>query len=115
MYYKLKGDYFNNSFHKVKSTSRTGADEVIKKVSPANTKQKLWEAEVYYNHVDKIIESANSGYKIWRTFSFEERANYLNRYKETVLAKKDQIAEAIALETGKPLWEALTEANALIA
>lgn len=115
MHFELKGDYFANSFHRIKSTSRTGADEIIEKVCPANTNQELWRAEVFYNHVDKVIESANSGYKIWRTFSFEERANYLNRYKEIVLAKKDLIANAIALETGKPLWEALTEASALVA
>ncbi len=111
--FQLKGDFFNNSYHTIEKTGKTGADQIIEKFSPANTDEKLWEINVYFNHIDKVIESASHGYSSWRKLSFEERANYLNRYKEIVLTKKDDIARAIALETGKPLWEALTEASAL--
>ena len=39
--------------------------------------------------------------------------NALNRLKEEFIKRKTEIANAIALETGKPLWESMTEASAL--
>ena len=40
---------------------------------------------------------------------------YLKKYQEQLVTKKEEIARAISLEMGKPYWEALTEAGALIA
>ena len=52
-------------------------------------------------------------YKKWRFTSLEDRKNYLLRLQEVYLSKTEQIAEIISRETGKPTWEALTEAKAL--
>lgn len=43
----------------------------------------------------------------------DQRVVYLKKYQEVVRARKDEIAMALALEVGKPLWEAKTEAGAL--
>ena len=113
--YQLQGDYFSNGYHKMPETSTTGAHEKFEKFAPANTGHKLWELEVYYDHVDAVVLSAQKGFQAWRAISFEERSTYLKRYQKAVIAKKEEIARAIALEVGKPYWESLTEANALSA
>lgn len=115
MKYQLRGDYFNNRYHKIAETSTTGADEKLEKFAPANTNCKLWELDIYYNHIEAVIESVQKGFETWRILSFEERSTYLKRYQEIVLSKKEEMAEAIALEVGKPYWEALTETSALSA
>ncbi|MBT5094986.1 MAG: aldehyde dehydrogenase family protein [Halobacteriovoraceae bacterium] len=65
--------------------------------------------------LDPIKDSAIEGYKSWKKLSYDQRANYLVKYREAVTRRKEEIAEAIAWEVGKPLWEARTEAGALAA
>ncbi len=106
---KIKGDYFNGAFY-----TASQQDEVIEKFCPADTDLKLWEAVIDYNNIEKVVESAQNGHKIWRKLSFTERAEFLKKYKEALAKRQDDISEALALEIGKPLWEAKTEASALL-
>ena len=106
-----RGDYFHGKFHYDSSVQ----DELITKLCPGDLSDKLWEVGVNYSHVDKVVESAEAGFKTWRRLKPEERANFLEKFKEVAESKKDEIAMAIALETGKPLWEAKTEAGAVAA
>lgn len=107
---KLKGDYFGGRF--VLPAPGSAQEKILKKC-PADLSVTLWEAGVFYDHVEAVIDSAQKGFESWRKLSFEERISYLKRYQEVVRKKKDDIALALALEVGKPLWEAKTEASAL--
>ena len=110
----LKGDYFNGRFSHPEGTSAlAGVQEKILKTCPGELTLNLWEAGVYYEHTEKVIESAQKGFDAWRKLSFDQRVVYLKKYQEAVRARKDEIAIALALEVGKPLWEAKTEAAAL--
>jgi succinylglutamic semialdehyde dehydrogenase len=110
----LKGDYFNGQFsHPRGLDSLSTAQERIVKKSPADLSLSLWEGGVYYDHIEKVIESALKGQETWRKLSFDERINYLKKYQQIIRSQKDEIAQALALEVGKPLWEAKTEAAAL--
>lgn len=104
----LKGDYFNGRW-----VMPTKADETIHKKCPGDLSVTLWDAKVSYDHIEPLLVSAVSGYEIWRKTSLEDRIKILKKYQEIVRAKKNVIAEALALEVGKPMWEALTEAAAL--
>ena len=109
----LKGDYFNGSFSHpqgLTSADLGKSQEQISKKSPADLTMHLWDAGIFYNHVDAVINSAQKGFETWRKTSFEERINFLKKYQEAVRRRKDDIAMALALEVGKPLWEAKTEA-----
>lgn len=111
---QLKGDYLNGTFtHPAGARDLKGAQERILKKCPADLNQTLWEAGVYYDHIEEAICSAQKGYEVWRKLSFHERIGYMKKYQEIVRARKDDIAMALALEVGKPLWEAKTEAAAL--
>lgn len=104
----LKGDYFNGQFH-----TQSHSQETILKRCPGDLSHTLWEAHIYYDHIEAVIDSAEKGFDLWRKVSFEERINYLKRYQLAVRNRKDEIATCLALEVGKPLWEAKTEAAAL--
>ncbi|MFZ4712815.1 MAG: aldehyde dehydrogenase family protein [Bacteriovoracaceae bacterium] len=110
MKFELKGDYFFNHFHQDIDHS----DEKIEKFCPANLEQKLWTSYIKYEHINKIIDSANHGFSLWKKVSIAERINYLKKYQEQLLKRKQELATAIALETGKPLWEAEGEVNSVI-
>lgn len=105
---QLKGDYFNGRW-----VMPAKADESIPKKCPADLSVTLWDAKVSYDHIEPVIASAAAGYETWRKTSLDDRIKLLKKYQEIVRAKKNVIAEALALEVGKPLWEALTEAAAL--
>lgn len=110
----LKGDYFNGEFtHPEGLGSLASAKETILKTCPGETTLKLWEAGVFYDHIEATIESAQKGFDVWRKLTMDQRVVYLKKYQEVVRARKDEIAMALALEVGKPLWEAKTEAAAL--
>ncbi|MGK0367432.1 MAG: succinylglutamic semialdehyde dehydrogenase [Thermoproteota archaeon] len=106
----LLGDYFNDEFHLPKNS-----DESIKKLSPANLEHHLWTAEIDYTHITPTINSALSGFETWRKTPLSKRISILEKYRDMVSGRKEEIAKAIAYETGKPLWESLTEAGALAA
>lgn len=106
-----RGDYFNGSFH----LDNKAQDELLTKFCPGDSSHKLWDVGVNYSNNEKVVESAVKGHALWRKLSFSERAEYLKKFKEAALKRKDELALAIALETGKPLWESQTEAGAIAA
>ena len=110
MEYQMKGNYFHDKFHPLHTST---SSKTIKKTSPANGNHSLWELSINTDHVNPVVESAQKGFQTWRQLSFEKRGNFLKAYKKIVVEKREEIARAIALETGKPLWESLTEATAL--
>ena len=112
--FNLKGHYFNGEFHQVPTTGLAAAESYIERPCPAKTNQILWSLPLDYRHVDPVIESACHGFDYWRKLELDKRISFLKSYQEQLISKQEQFATAIALEAGKPLWEAKTEAAALI-
>ncbi len=111
MKFNLLGHYFNNQF-------LSPSEKSIKKIdlySPADLDLLLWRMPIDYENVDDIIESAYKGMKVWKSTSLPARIEILNRYKDELTKRKNEMAESISWETGKPLWESLTEVSAMIA
>lgn len=118
MEFTLRGDYFNGQFSHsegLDSKAISASDESISKTCPANTDHHLWDALVDYSHINKTIESAQKGFEIWRKTPLADRMNFLKMFQKVAEERKDEIGRAIALETGKPLWESMTEAGAVVA
>lgn len=118
MEFTLRGDYFEGQFSHSKGVNEADvskSDEGISKTCPANTDHKLWDAVIDYANIDKTIESAQKGYEVWRKTPLEKRIEHFKAFQKAAEARKEQIGRAIALETGKPLWESMTEAGAVSA
>ncbi|MFG1487558.1 aldehyde dehydrogenase family protein [Halobacteriovorax sp. RZ-1] len=113
--FQLKGSFYNNEFIAFDDSANLRNDRTITRECPSDTTKTLWNLNVNYAHIEELIDSAHKGFQTWRNTSIEERIEALRRYQEVLKTKQDQIATAIALEVGKPLWEARTEAAALIA
>jgi succinylglutamic semialdehyde dehydrogenase len=76
----------------------------------------IWQgASATKAEITKACEAAHLGLPYWASLSFATRANYMVLFAKQVEAKHDKLTYLIALETGKPLWEAATEVNAVIA
>ena len=73
----------------------------------------LWEGAV--SDVDAEVAAACTGWPDWAAQPLAFRVETLRRFANTVRARADAFAELIARETGKPLWEARTEIDSVVA
>lgn len=63
--------------------------------------------------VESAVVSARRAFETWRQVPQPERAQILLRYADELLILKQSIATAISREMGKPLWESLSEVDAM--
>ena len=113
--FKILGNYYNRAFHLPATSGPLAVDNIIKRLCPADLSLLLWEAPVDYRDVDRVVESAVKGFKTWKIMSQEERNTFLRAYQDEVKKRQEEIAIAIAYETGKPLWDSKTEAASVVA
>ncbi len=66
------------------------------------------------NDVSRAVSAGVAAFPGWSKISFEERAAYLDNYKQQLAAAKPQLQLAISQETGKPLWESAAEVDSMI-
>lgn len=59
--------------------------------------------------VDKVVSVAKSTYKTWAEIPLYERGNILEKFAELVESQKDELANLLSNETGKPIKEARAE------
>lgn len=64
--------------------------------------------------IDSAIQNAQLALKTWSKLNFNERLGFLEKHNEILKENKEELAKTIAMETGKPLWESLTEVNAML-
>jgi succinylglutamic semialdehyde dehydrogenase len=105
---KFLGDFIDGRFHLA-----DGGDEEWQVASPADLKDTILRPLAKYENVDVAVAAARRAYLPWAHMGVEKRKGYLLRLKEIFLARAPELAEIIARETGKPLWESKTEAAAL--
>lgn len=65
--------------------------------------------------LDNAVEAARRAWPKWRDASADERAAVLRRFALEIERDREELARIIATEVGKPLWEARSEVQALIA
>ncbi|MFQ5515444.1 MAG: aldehyde dehydrogenase family protein [Myxococcota bacterium] len=65
--------------------------------------------------LESAVEAARHAHPAWRDAHPEERAAYLRRFATCIELERDRLAQLIAREVGKPLWEAATEVDAMVA
>ncbi|NBB38551.1 succinylglutamate-semialdehyde dehydrogenase [Sphingobium yanoikuyae] len=73
----------------------------------------LWQGES--GDVDDIVARARTGWPRWAAQPVAFRIETLRRFVNVVRAHEEELADLIARETGKPLWDARTEVTAVMA
>ncbi|MCF7514280.1 succinylglutamate-semialdehyde dehydrogenase [Pseudoalteromonas sp. L23] len=83
-------------------------------VNPANN-DVIWSANAATaEQVDGAVKAAREAFYSWSDMSFEARLEIVKRFAEVLKENSEELAIAIAKETGKPLWETRTEAGAMV-
>jgi succinylglutamic semialdehyde dehydrogenase len=80
-------------------------------IEPA-TGETLWTGES--GDPDREVSRARAAWAAWAAKPLSVRIETLRRFANAARAKKDAFADLIARETGKPLWEAATEVDAVV-
>ena len=106
---EFEGDFIAGAFVRGER-----ADESWEVKSPADLKDVIARPTAAFANVDRAVESARGAFLKWAHLGVAGRSEYLNRFKEILLARAAELAEVIARETGKPLWETKTEVQATI-
>ena len=76
------------------------------------TGDELWRGPV--SNVDREVEIARRAWPEWAAKAVAFRSETLRRFADRVKAEGEVLADLIARETGKPLWETKTEVGAVI-
>jgi succinylglutamic semialdehyde dehydrogenase len=75
------------------------------------TGNELWRGAV--SDVDREVEIARRAWPEWAAKALTFRSETLRRFADRIKAEADTLADLIARETGKPLWEARTEVESV--
>jgi succinylglutamic semialdehyde dehydrogenase len=87
-------------------------DGVIEDRSPADLTIVLGRHRWAFEQVDRAVSAARAAQPSWGHRPFADRAALVRRIGEVLAAREDELARAIAMDVGKPLWEARSEAQA---
>ncbi len=114
MKYQIKGNYFGGRYVAFAEEKAGTSANFIERTCPADTETVLWQMQANYAHVEAVVDAAVEGFQHWRSVPLEQRVAFLKRYRDQLENGREAAAESIALESGKPLWEAKTEVQAVI-
>ena len=106
----FQGDFISGHF-----VLATKPDGQFADVSPADLSDQLMTVHYKLDHVDSAVEAARKAYLTWAALSQADRIKHILNLKEQFIIHEKEMAEAIARDTGKSLWDATTEAKALSA
>ncbi|TAL62588.1 MAG: succinylglutamate-semialdehyde dehydrogenase [Legionella sp.] len=102
-----KGQYINGAWVKGKGTT-------LESLNPAHGNI-FWQGiHATPDEIDAATEAAQKALSLWANTPFEQRAHHVKEFAKQVESRRDELAHLISTETGKPLWEALTEVTAVV-
>ncbi len=93
---------------------RAGQAARWQRLSPAD-EQPVWQGRwATTAQVEQAIESAHQAFAAWSETALEQRISICQKFVQIVAERMAELATVIAVETGKPLWEARTEVSAVL-
>lgn len=105
---QFKGDYIAGRW-----VSSGKSDGELKDASPGDLSDILMTVGFRHDHIEEAVRAARKAFMPWARLSMEERKNHLMRLKDVFDTHTEQMAQIIARDSGKPLWDAMGEAKNL--
>src|SRR5690606_10229830 len=105
-----RGDYIDGE-HVV--GARRG--DLLEVRCPADRSIAVSRHPVFPEHVARACDAARRALSGWSSAPIEARERLLGALRDRLIDERDRLAHVIALEAGKPLWEARAEASAMAA
>lgn len=91
-----------------------GEGESFESVDPARNNV-IWQGKAASEgQVDAAVQAARQAFPAWAKQPFSERLAIIQRFAELLDEHKEELALAIAQDTGKPVWETRTEVTAMV-
>ncbi|NPE31734.1 aldehyde dehydrogenase family protein, partial [Methanococcoides sp. SA1] len=84
----------------------------MKKITSINPANGTVNGEFEFHSLDKvdlILKRSNEAFQYWRSLECAERAVYLENVAKVLRNDKQELAETITMEMGKPIRQALAE------
>lgn len=103
-----KGDFIAGRW-----VSSEKPDGELKDASPGDLSDILMSVQFRHDHIDEAVRAARKAFLPWARLTVEERKAHLLRLKEVFDTHAEQMAQIIARDSGKPLWDAMGEAKNL--
>lgn len=92
----------------------TGLGNAFERRTPAGDKVVCAGNTASIEQVDEAMDAANAAFSSWSEVALDDRFAIARRFADVLTQKKEELARLIAIEVGKPLWEARTEVVAAI-
>jgi succinylglutamic semialdehyde dehydrogenase len=97
------------SSHYIDGQWMDGAGPELGVIDPSTGKQ-VWNGRMATaEEVDAACKAARAAFEAWALAPAEERIAVCNRFRDLLKEHAEELAQLIAIEVGKPLWEARTE------
>jgi succinylglutamic semialdehyde dehydrogenase len=80
-------------------------------INPSTGKEVFRTRHASTVEVIRAFSTAIEAFPGWADLAFAERIKIARRFAEIVQARREELAQAISMETGKPRWEATQEAD----
>lgn len=91
-----------------------GSGAAFASIAPADQAE-VWSGnEAGAGDVDAAVRAARDAFPAWRRRPLDERIALVRTFAKLVDANKTEMAAVISRATGKPLWDAATEAAAMV-
>lgn len=91
-----------------------GSGAAFASIAPADGVEIWTGAEAAAVEVEAAVAAARHAFPAWRHRPIEERIALVRAFAKLVEARKGDMAAVISRSTGKPLWDAATEAAAMV-
>lgn len=101
-----RGDYIQGNFVKVRDPN----GRVLSK-NPGDLDQRDLEFPFSYEHVAEAVGAGRVGFRSWRRIPASDRYEAVTRYLDLLKKRAEEVATALTLEAGRPLWETREEVS----
>ena len=114
MRFTILGSYYNNHFTLPPTSGPDSVETINNKFCPANLNDSLWFCPFDYQHIDNVISSSVKGFDNWKKIELSQRINFIKKFQEILLVKREQIINAISYETGRSIFDVVSEVDLTI-
>ena len=99
----------SNVSHFIQGQWLVGGGEALIAFNPATGAQTWQGFQAGVAEVEQAVQAARSAFKPWARTSLDERIAICVRFRDLLKEHTESLAQLIAQEVGKPMWEARTE------
>lgn len=90
-----------------------GNGDSFSSINPA-TGEEIWQGNsADQSDIEQAVRAARQASYDWAETSYTDRIKFLQKFSDIIKEKSEELAIALAKDTGKPLWESKTEIAAM--